>query len=109
MKVDDLVKAVVGLEPMALREFFDKAGSAFARKAEAVYDKNQEENGPLAQPYADIADLCNDAAFAFDEDAGAASLDSENAPSQAPPTTVTAAVELRTPPPGSNPWGGRRR
>jgi hypothetical protein len=105
VKTDELVGAVMALEPNDLRELLDKLAASFAAKAEATYDKNPEENGPLAQPYADIADFLSQAAFSFESDQPAIDTDEESA--QPAPTTVAAAVAMRTPATVKNPWGGR--
>lgn len=103
MNKDDLIKALVAYDPVTLREVFSLLAKGFAEKAEALYDQNPEENGTLAQPYADIADLCDEAAMVFDP-AATGPVDSIEEKPQGQPVTVTAAVTKR---PSSNPWGSR--
>mgnify|MGYP001593860967 CR=1 FL=1 len=90
MKPEELVDIVSRMEPEALRDFCALAGRVFAAKAEAIYDQNPEENGDLAQPYADLADMFNEGAMVFDAPMEAP-LDQSTVVEEAP-VTVTAAV-----------------
>lgn len=93
MKTDEIVAAFEAMEPAQVREVLGALSRVFAVKAEAVYDKNPEENGLLAQPYADIADLLGEASLAFEADS--APVDSPDEAPQTAPVTVTAAVAAR--------------
>ncbi len=90
-------------EPTELREVLARVADAFSEKAEAIYDQNPEENGLLAQPYADIADLVGEASMVFEGqppvDAPVASAHTPAAP------TVSQVVAARKV--TGNPWGGR--
>ena len=79
-----------------------KVADTFSEKAEAIYDQNPEENGLLAQPYADIADLVGEASMAFEAQAPVDSpLPQAHTPSA---QTVSQVVAKKV---TGNPWGGR--
>lgn len=49
-------------EPAAIRAALLVIASALATRAEREYDKNPNQNGPMAQPFADAAALLEAAA-----------------------------------------------
>jgi hypothetical protein len=94
-------------DPTELREVLAKVADAFSEKAEALYDKNPEENGLLAQPYADIADLVGEASMVFEGQAPPP-VDVSPSSSQTPPVpTVSQVVAARKVKVTGNPWGNR--
>lgn len=103
MNTQDIINAILAADPSQLREVFATLHKGFAEKAEALYDQNPEENGLLAQPYADISDLCGEASLAFDETENQGAVDEQPVRQEAAPITVTQAIEARA----KNPWGGR--
>jgi hypothetical protein len=99
MSTQEIINALLAAEPSALREVFSALHSGFAQKAEAIYDANPQENGLLAQPYADLSDAMATASVAFEEPA----VDVGSERVESAPLTVTQAIEARS----RNPWGGR--
>ena len=100
MNIKEVVNMLLGAPPAELRELFALLHAEFAKKAEAIYDANPEENGLIAQPYADISDSMHEASAAFEEPEQMTLADE---PEEAP-ATVTQAVEARA---KVNPWGQR--
>lgn len=101
MTNQEIINGLLAADPASLREIFATLHGGFARKAEDLYDKNPEENGIIAQPYADLADVLHEASLVFEEPDGV--LDATPDVEQDMPTTVSQAVEARV----KNPWGGR--
>lgn len=105
MNAKEVLTMMLSAEPAELRELFANLHAEFAKKAEAIYDANPEENGLLAQPYADIADFMQQASGVFEEPE---QLVLDDAPlesmAEPMPETVTQAVEARA---KGNPWGRR--
>ena len=106
MNKDELVTALLGLDPLSLKEIFARASRGFDQKAEALYDANPEENGLLAQPYSDLADLLETCSQVF-ENPGDAPVDTPAEVPQVQVATVTAAVTKQVKEAGNNPWGRR--
>lgn len=106
MNPQDVINALLAAEPLQIKEVFAALARGFGQKAEGIYDKNPDENGLIAQPYADLSDLCSEAAMVFEEpDESLATVDeSFDMEEAAVPTTVTQAVEARA---KQNPWGNR--
>lgn len=105
MNNQELITALLAAEPVALKEVFAALAKGFAQKAESIYDANPDENGLIAQPYADLSDLCSEASQVFEEpDESLASIDESMVMEEAAPATVTQAVEARA---KLNPWGNR--
>jgi len=106
MNNQELINALLASEPVALKEIFATLAKGFGQKAESIYDANPEENGLIAQPYADLSDLCSEASMVFEEpDTSLASIDESMDMEEAAPATVTQAVEARAK--IGNPWGNR--
>jgi hypothetical protein len=105
MNPQDVINALLNAEPLQIKEVFAALAKGFGQKAESIYDTNPEENGLIAQPYADLSDLCSEASLVFEEpDASLASIDESFDMEEATPATVTQAVEARA---KLNPWGNR--
>jgi hypothetical protein len=80
---------------------FSTLSARFSEKAERLYDADPNENGLLAQPYADIADCCLEASTAFDDPDEVAMLD------DAPEAVATVSSVVAASAPVKNPWGNR--
>jgi hypothetical protein len=106
MTPNEIINALLVAEPSTLKEVFAGLYSAFAKKAEDIYDANPQENGLLAQPYADLGDLMNEASNVFEEPEEPLVVDEAPLIEQAAPTTVSQAVEARAKM-VKDPWGGR--
>jgi len=81
--------------PEELRDVFGQLARVFSAKAEEIYDKDPHNNGLLAQPFGDLADLMGEASFVFEDSAATpapSDLDSAPRAPQPPPTTVSAVV-----------------
>lgn len=105
MNKDELVAAIMALDPVSLREVFSKLARGFDQKAEHLYDENPEHNGVLAQPYSDLGDLCDSCSQVFEGPEAAMPVDTEAPVPQVEPVTVTAAVTRQVT--SGNPWGRR--
>ena len=101
---DDVITYLQNAEPSELREVLARVADVFSEKAEALYDQNPEENGLLAQPYADIADLVGEASMVF-EAQGQPPVDVQptSAHTAVAPTVSQVVAKKVT----GNPWGGR--
>ena len=103
---DDVLAYFNSAEPAELRELLIGIADAFSAKAEALYDQNPEENGLIAQPYADIADLVGEASMVFEGQPTVAPVDAPPASAHTPSArTVSQVVAARKV--TGNPWGGR--
>lgn len=91
MKTSEVIEYLAGLEPEELKSVFSELSKRFSERAETLYDQNPDENGLLAQPYADISDLMEAASVVFD--------DVDNATIAEEQTTVLGVV--------NSPWRGR--
>lgn len=100
---DDVLAYFRSAEPAELREVLSRMADAFSEKAEVIYDQNPEQNGLLAQPYADIADLVAEASMVF-ESAAAVPIDVQ---AKATHTTAPTVSEVVAKTLKGNPWGGR--
>lgn len=98
MTTQQIISALLVAESSELKEVFAALAKGFSEKAESLYDANPEENGLIAQPYAEIADTCLSASLAFDEPEDSAPIEEEPQP-----VTVSAVVERSM----QNPWGRR--
>lgn len=94
MSDDDIINAMMAMDSTRLTGLFDKMARMFSVKAERVFAPNQEENGWLAQPYADLESLCAEAATVFQDvaepsmqDIDEASVVEEDLTIPAPPVT----------------------
>lgn len=104
MTNSDVVKRLLSAQPSELRELFSMLHTEFAKKAESIYDENPEENGLIAQPYADLSDLMQEASAVFEEP----ELVLNSEPLDEGPTTVTQAVQASVQARyKGNPWGSR--
>ena len=88
MKTDDIVQAFATMTPDEIKDVCARLARVFAEKAEAKYDADPENNGRVAQPYADISDFMAEASFAFEE---------PEAPSPVDAQALSANTEPRTP------------
>jgi len=100
---EEVIEFLSAAGPEDLRDTFATLATVFARRAEALYDKNPEDNGVIAQPYADLADTMSDASMVFEEQAPSL-VDDEPAAEQLP-LTVSAAVARNAT--AGSPWGKR--
>jgi hypothetical protein len=107
MAVNDLVQAVSTLNPTQIVEFFTALSTKLSARAESVYATDPESAGVLAQPYADLADLCEEASHAF------ANKDDVLSGSEAGDVFTQTAeddeglVRASAPKRAGSPWGGR--
>lgn len=105
---DEVLAYFQSAEPAELRELLIGIADAFSAKAETIYDQNPEENGLIAQPYADIADLVGEASMVFEGQPSqlAPPVDAQPASAHTPSArTVSQVVAARKV--TGNPWGGR--
>ena len=65
MNPSDLSSLLLEMDPEDISLFFKKLSLGLSAKAESIYSLNPEDNGALAQPYADIANLTSMAADVF--------------------------------------------
>lgn len=104
MKLDDIVQAFSEMTPEDLKETCGRLARVFANKAEDIYDRDPENNGEVAQPYADISDLMAEASEVFEEPEGQQPVDDAEVSANTEPRVPTLSeVTARK----SNPWGGR--
>lgn len=106
MTPESIVKALQVMEPEQLQKVFEQATRMFANKAEALYDQDPENNGRLAQPYADLAMMMESASLVWEEEEGQqAPVDGEELSANAPqqPPKLSAVVSANR----EDPWGGR--
>ncbi len=109
MTLDELVN----LPPQTIADELAKLATAFADKAEVLYDGDPENNGMVAQPYADVASMVFSASQAWDpeedeKDSFFLPDGTEDSPGEA---------ELPAPGPGTKPapstrssgWGARTK
>ena len=108
---------LVNSSPEVISEYITRMAEAFAKKAEETYDLDPEQNGEVAQPYADLANHLDQASLVWDNDEEPMDPDFIfNEPDPAAPTvTAKAAAETKRNPWGSsntrvhpkNPWAGK--
>ncbi len=106
MTPEQVVQALQSMEPEHLKRTAELASRMFGIKAEGIYDKDPENNGRQAQPYADIAQLLTEASLVFEEEAVGGQSPVDDDPLMAKtqrPLTVTQAVDAEE----KDPWGGR--
>lgn len=101
MTPDQICQALQQMGPAELKSAAAQVAKMFADKAEAIYSKDPENNGRIAQPYADMAHLFEEVSLVFEEDEP--DIDDEPKTANTRPITVTQALESR----GTDPWGGR--
>ena len=106
MSNQEIINKLLTADAFALKEVFSALAKGFGQKAEKIYDENPEENGLIAQPFADLGDLCAEAASVFEEPEE--TLVDDGLPvEQSGPTTVTQAIQAQAIAKIGNPWGGR--
>ena len=104
--MDQIVKAFQEMTPEQIKQALSAVSRALASKAESLYDQDPENNGRLAQPYADISLMMETASQVWDEEEDPA-IEEEDDFAQPPeqvekPVTVTQAVTA-----AKDPWSGR--
>ena len=106
MSNQEIINKLLSASAFDLKEVFSALSKGFGQKAERIYDENPEENGLIAQPFADLGDLCAEASAVFDEPEEIA-VDDGLPVEQSAPTTVTQAIQAQAIAKIGNPWGGR--
>ncbi len=106
MTREELVQALLALDPVSLRDTLARLAKGFDAKAEGFYDADPEENGLLAQPYSDLSYLMEMASQVFEQNPTEGTIDEGPEAPQHEPQTVTAAIAKKAMP-TSNPWGRR--
>jgi hypothetical protein len=104
MTPESIVKALQVMEPEQLQKVFEQATRMFSNKAEALYDQDPENNGRLAQPYADLAMMMESAAMVWEEEESGPPVDGEELSADAQQTPKLSEVVSAT---RGDPWGGR--
>lgn len=111
MNKADLVRALASLSPEDLVEVFRGVANGFSARATTLYEGNPEENGMLAQPYADLSDLMEEASMVFESKtevlptSEAGDIFTDTAEGTVTPV-LTASVTTTAKRTGS-PWGNR--
>lgn len=116
MTPEQIVAALQAMNPEQLQKTMELATRAFTQKAEALYDQDPENNGLVAQPYAELATMFESGAMIWDEPEDALPIDDEELTVDTAPSPVSQAtglslgaggLSLRPAPKVTNPWGGR--
>ena len=106
MTPEQLGMKLASLDPSALRSALEATSRALSAKAEQVYTLDPNNNGPLAQPYADAASLLDDAVRVFDTAGSVVTIpepvDTWIAPDMPSPTTPDEPSTVES---SDNPWG----